>query len=254
MLTTMTRDHWLEVQGVPTYTKVMGAGPRIVLVPGMGCSHLYYQPLQAALAGTFEVWAYDPPGQGFSRAPHNKYRTAREVSDHLADWLRAAGLQGAVLFGHSQGGEVLIDLEARHPGLSSRLVLCAPTGIPEYPDIPAQILNLLRDSLRERPVLCLRMVRSYFMAGPGRVWALLHDQLHHQTLPQLPKIRVPVLLVAGTRDPIVRPRLMDAFREALPEAWLLEIQGGAHAVHDSHPAEVARAVVGFALEPAPRPR
>jgi pimeloyl-ACP methyl ester carboxylesterase len=159
-----------------------------------------------------------------------------------------------VLLGHSQGGEVLIDLEARHPGLSTRLVLCAPTGIPEYPDISAQILNLLRDALRERPVLCLRVVRSYFMAGPGRVWALLHDQLHHQTLPQLPKIRVPVLLLAGTRDPIVQPRLMAAFREALPEARLLEIPGGTHAVHDSHPAEVARAVAGFATGPTPQPR
>ncbi|MER3480903.1 MAG: alpha/beta hydrolase [Meiothermus sp.] len=248
MLTTMTRDVWLEVQGVRTYAKVMGAGPRIVLVPGMGCSHLYFKPLQTALSRDFEVWAYDPAGQGLSRAPQHQYRTTREVSDHLAHWLRAAGLQGSVLFGHSQGGEVLVDFQARHPGLASRLVLCAPTGLPEYPNIPAQILYLFVDSLRERPVLSLRVIRSYFMAGPGRVWALLHDQLHHDTLPQLPQIRVPVLIVAGTRDPIVRPKMMSTFREAIPHARLLEIKGGTHAVHDSHTAEVAQTVREFVTE------
>lgn len=241
----MARDVWLEVQGVRTYAKVMGSGPRAVLVPGMGCCHLYFEPLQRELSKDFEVWAYDPAGQGLSRAPQDQYRTTREVSDHLALWLRAAGLQDAVLFGHSQGGEVLVDLQARHPGLARGLILCAPTGIPEYPNIPAQLFYLAVDSLWERPVLNFRVIRSYFMAGPGRVWALLHDQLHHDTLPQLPHIRVPVLIVVGTRDPIVRPKMMSTFQQAIPHARLLEIKGGTHAVHDSHTAEVARAVREF---------
>ncbi|MER3445181.1 MAG: alpha/beta hydrolase [Meiothermus sp.] len=239
------REVWLEVQGVRTFARVMGAGPKVVLVPGMGCSHLYYGRLQEALAPYFEVWAYDPPGQGYSRAPSSQYRTMRKVSDHLAAWLEAARLHGAVLFGHSQGGEVVLDLAGRYPGLPSRLVLCAPTGIPEYPRIPWQLLNFVRNAPRERLELGWRVVRSYFMAGPSRVWALLYDQLNHHILPLMRRVHVPVLVLVGTRDPIIRPRLGKAFEEALPHALLRVIEGGTHALHDSRAEEVARAVLEF---------
>lgn len=179
----MAREAWLEVGGVRTFARVMGSGPPLVLLPGLGCSHLYFGPIQEALSDRFEVWAYDPPGHGYSKAPRGTYTRLGELSDHLVAWLEAARLRDVVLFGHSQGAEIAVDLAAHQPHLVSKLVLCAPTGIPEYPNIAGQMLNLARDALRERPVLVWRVLRSYALAGPRRAWGLLEDQLHHQTVP-----------------------------------------------------------------------
>lgn len=242
------RDDWREVQGIRVYARVEGAGrggPPVVLVGGMGCSHLYFQTFQAVLARRLEVWAVDLPGQGKSRAPAGRYVTLREQSDFLAAWLEASGLVPAVLLGHSLGGEIGIDLAARHPHTLSHLVLCAPTGIPEYPNLAEQIYNLARNALRERPTLVWRAVRSYFMCGFSRVMALLGDQLFHDTLPLLGQVHAPVLLLAGSRDPVVRPGMVRAIQLRLPRAVFVNIKGAPHALHDSHPEVVARALMAF---------
>ena len=109
------------------------------------------------------------------------------------------------------------------------------------------MLNLARDALRERPALVFRVLRSYALTGPHRAWRLLRDQLHHQTVPNLPRIKAPVLLITGSRDPIIRPRLVSVMQEILPESEWVEIAGGTHAVHDSHTAQVAAAVRRFIL-------
>ncbi|MCL6569384.1 MAG: alpha/beta hydrolase [Meiothermus silvanus] len=241
----MARDVWLEVGGIRTFARVLGSGPPLVLVPGLACSHLYFGPVQRALAEHFEVWAYDPPGHGYSRAPVGAYTKLGELSDHLAAWLEAAQLAEVVLFGHSQGAEIAVDLAARRPHLVSSLVLCAPTGIPEYPSIAGQILNLARDALREPASLAPLVLQSYLRAGTYRAWRLLCDQLHHQSVPNLHRIKAPVLLVTGSRDPIIRPRLAAVMAEIVPDSRWIEVQGGAHAVHYSHAARVAAVVQQF---------
>jgi len=241
----MARDVWLEVGGIRTFARVLGSGPPLVLVPGLACSHLYFGPVQRALAEHFEVWAYDPPGHGYSRARMGAYTKLGELSDHLAAWLEAAQLAEVVLFGHSQGAEIAVDLAARRPHLVSSLVLCAPTGIPEYPSIAGQILNLARDALREPASLAPLVLQSYLRAGTYRAWRLLCDQLHHQSVPNLHRIKAPVLLVTGSRDPIIRPRLAAVMAEIVPDSRWIEVQGGAHAVHYSHAARVAAVVQQF---------
>ncbi len=99
-----SRDVWTDVNGVRTYARVQGSGPPLVLMPGLACSHLYYARLQAYLAPRYEVWAYDPPGHGRTPARPHDFLTVEALANHLADWLRATGLAGAPLFGHSLGG------------------------------------------------------------------------------------------------------------------------------------------------------
>ena len=239
------RTDWRTVQGVKTHALVQGEGPPIVLVPGMGCSHIYYEPLQAALSEHYEVWAYDPPGLGFTKAPPNQYRTLRDISNHLSDWLEDIGLGPCALFGHSLGGEVSLDLTARFPKKVSKLILCAPTGIPDRPNLTAQMWHLVRNSFRETHRLRVRATRSYFMAGFRRVQSHLINQLDHPTEPILSYVTVPTLVIVGTRDPIIRPRMGAALAEQLPSAKLIRVEGGTHALHDSHTPQVAQAVIDF---------
>ncbi|MBB6098151.1 pimeloyl-ACP methyl ester carboxylesterase [Deinobacterium chartae] len=242
------RDDWRTVNGLRTYAAVAGSGPPIVLLPGLGCSHHYFRALQDELAQDFTVWAYDPPGHGYTRTRPGTFLRLEELTDHLAAWIGATHLEGTVIFGHSMGGEIGIDLAARYPGRVSKLVLCAPTGIPESPSVPGQLLALLRDGPRERPMFLLRALRAYLHCGSARILALARNQRHHRTGPLLPRVRIPVLALAGGRDPVVRPRTIETLCAGIPHACPVRIEAGTHALHDSHTLEVAGLMRAWLLE------
>ena len=83
--------------------------------------------------------------------------------------------------------------------------------------------------------------------GAARPEALAHglERLRDADLrPALPMVRVPALVVAGTRDRIVRPGASRALA-ALAAARYVEFSGAAHAPFLSHPQRFATLVEGF---------
>ncbi|MEF2277564.1 alpha/beta hydrolase [Deinococcus sp. YIM 134068] len=239
------RSHFTRVRGLRTHARVHGEGPAVVLVPGLGCASWMYARVARELARERTVYLYDPPGHGHSAAPPHGPATLADLADHLAAWLDAADLHGVPLFGHSLGAEIIFDLTARHPGLSPALIACAPTGIPENPSVAGQFLRLLRDLPRERPGLLLPGLAAYARCGPTRMLRLARDQSGHETGPLLSRIRVPTLLLDGTADPVVRSWTVRAIRHSIPHATIRRIEGGTHALTDSHPEAVARATLEF---------
>ncbi|EYB67696.1 alpha/beta hydrolase [Deinococcus phoenicis] len=233
------------MEGLRTRAWVRGAGPPLVLVPGLGCASWMYVRVCRELARTRTVYAYDPPGHGFSQGRPGYPRTIEDLTDHLAAWLEASGLRGAPLLGHSLGGEVIFDLAARFPGSTTALIACAPTGIPENPHVSRQLLRLARDLPRERPQLLLPGVAAYLRSGPALMYRLAENQSHHQTGPLLPHVRVPTLLLDGTRDPVIQAWTVDALCRVIPHAIVAEIPGGTHAVTDTFPKAVARYTLDF---------
>lgn len=234
--------------GLLTHARVRGTGPPLVIVPGLGCASWMYARAARALAGARTVYVYDPPGQGLSAGRPGFPRTIQDLTDHLAAWLSAAGLCGAPLLGHSLGAEVTFDLAARSPRHVSVIIACAPTGIPENPSVPVQLLRLLLDARRERPGLFMPALAAYARSGGARMWRLAQDQSGHETGPLLPHVRVPTLLLAGTRDPVIQAWTLEAIRHALPAAAICEIPGGTHALTDSFPRAVARYTLDFLRE------
>lgn len=244
----MSEAYWVEVGEHRTFVKVQGpdSGQAIVLVPGLGCSHRYFAAIQRELAKQYRVVAYDPPGFGYSPG---RLRQITQLSDHLAGLLEALELRGAVLFGHSLGGEVVVDMAVRHPGRVGKLVLCAPTGIPDNPNVLGQFVNQLRNIPNERMALFRRALPMYLMTTPSRIYALALDQQRHRSGRLLSKLKIPVMLITGTADPVINPRSVAVMQEAIPKVVWLEVKGGTHALHDSHAAEVAKAVGVFIQQP-----
>lgn len=241
-------SEFTRVGGLLTHARVRGEGPPLVIVPGLGCASWMYARAARQLARTRTVYAYDPPGHGLSGGRPGFPRTIEDLSDHHAAWLSATGLSGAPLLGHSLGAEVIFDLAARSPHLVSAVIACAPTGIPENPSVRAQLSRLLLDVPRERPGLFLPALAAYTRSGPARMLRLARDQSEHDTGPLLPHVRVPTLLLEGTRDPVVQAWTLEAIRQAIPHATIREIPGGAHALADSFPRAVARFTLDFLRE------
>lgn len=245
------RDDWCVVDGLLTHAIVRGAGPPLVLVPGIGCSAFVYDRLADALAPHFTVWSYDPPAHGRSANAPLRALAIDRLSTHLAAWMRARGLGGATLLGHSLGGEVTLALAARFPDLLTHLVLLAPTGVPDNPSVTLQLLRLAADAPLERPGLLARVWASYVRIGLRRVWRIAADQRHHLLMPLLPLVQARVLLVQGSRDPVLSSGDLKALCAPIPHTREHTVEG-AHAFWYGRPHEVARLVLDFTSERAPR--
>lgn len=118
-----TRTITLPGQGGPLHLADFGGeGPPIVLVHGLGGSHVNWMAVGATLAKRGRVLA--PDLLGFGRTPLAGRRPGvRSNVDLLARFLRDEVKEPAILVGNSMGGLVSMLTAAAHPALISRLVL-----------------------------------------------------------------------------------------------------------------------------------
>ena len=86
---------------------VLGNGPPLVLVHGVGCSHRDWLPVARRLARRHCVLAWDARGHGACRPVRGSITLARLAGD-LAEMLDYFGLDYPVLVGHSMGALTLM--------------------------------------------------------------------------------------------------------------------------------------------------
>lgn len=101
-----------------------GSGEPLVLVHGIGSRWQVWEPLFDLLADRFEIIAVDLPGFGGS-APLPR-TTVDTLTDALADFLAAEGLERPHIGGNSMGGLITLNLAAR--GLARTATAFSPIG------------------------------------------------------------------------------------------------------------------------------
>lgn len=229
---------WTTVGGVRMHARVSlqrpPPGPPVVLVHGLGVSSRYMIPTARRLAPGYRVYAPDLPGSGRSGAPR-RVLDIDGLADALAGWLRANGLRDAVLVGNSLGCQTIAALVLRHPGLAARAAFIGPTMDPRARTALRQWWRLMRDSTREGPTQPLLTLADYWLTGPYRIWRTLQYGLRDPLAAKLPRIRVPVLVIRGERDPIAPDEWCAEVARLLPHGRLVTIPGGAHTVNYSSP-------------------
>lgn len=218
--------------------------PPLVLVHGLGVSGRYMHPALVRLARRFGVYAPDLPGFGLSDKPARALNVP-ELADALAAWMSAVGLRQSVLIGHSFGCQVVVDLSLRRPDLVERLVLAAPTGDPRSRSALLHVWRLLLDVPREPLSLVPLAASDYFRAGVLRAARTLRHSLADRMEEKLPRVRVPALVVRGSRDPLVTPRWAHEVAAALPFGELVTVRGAPHALNYSYPSRFAHVVRRF---------
>ncbi len=169
-----------------------------------------------------------------------------ELTNWVALLINYLALGPPVVAGHSMGGGIAVDLAARHPGSASRLVLLAPTGLPDMPSLGGQALQIALDAVREPFRLYPLIVPAYLRAGPRRIYRLALDQTYYGQRQALGRLHLPILVVRGTRDLVVTWELVDDILHETHAAAYAEVPGAAHAPQVSHPLEVADLIRRFA--------
>ena len=143
------------------------------------------------------------------------------------------------------GCQVIAELVLRHPDLVEKVVLQGPTMDPRARSAPRQMWRLLADTTRERPSLVAIEGLDLIRAGVVRSWRTFRHALDDPIEERLSRVRVPALVVHGSRDGISPRHWAEEVARLLPNGRLVVLPGTPHAANYSAPAEFARAVRAF---------
>ena len=251
LVSTWTRSESFTIHAKRSTVQLPDSAPTVVLVHGVGVSHRYLMPTAERLATFCRVWVPDLPGFGLSSKPQH-ILTLQELSDALADWMRAVEIRRATLLGNSFGCQIIADFAVRHAALIERAILQGPTVDPAARTARQQLWRWLVNGRHEAPAQALVILRDYRDCGLRRVFRTFKYALDDHIEGTLPHVRVPTLVVRGSRDVIVPQRWAEEATRLLPDGRLVIIPHAAHTLNYQKPAELTEAVRSFLSETAKR--
>jgi 3-oxoadipate enol-lactonase len=112
------------------YYEQRGAGPDLVLVPGLGAASHVWWPQLRDLSQSMRVTAVDPRGHGRSACPPGPY-SIELLAEDAAGVISGLSLRPATVVASSMGSLIAVQLAAEHPELVRALVLVG--GFPVLP-------------------------------------------------------------------------------------------------------------------------
>lgn len=209
------------------YTRSGVPGRAFVLVHGIGMGQRVFGDLATELGRTGTVYAVDLPGFGDSPEPGSAY--SMEVSgDFLAGFIRDLDLADPVVIGHSMGTEVTVEAVARHPWISSCIVLIAPTVNRRERTVARQAVRMLQDLAGESPkVLGLGLVQ-YAKTGPRWFVRKLGFMLEHRVEETYPRVQAHALVLRGAKDRVCPRDWVQEVADLIPHATYTEVPGRGH--------------------------
>ena len=238
--------------------------PPLLLCNGIGVSLELLQPFVDALDLRRPVIRFDMPGIGGSPAPVIPYHL-RTLPSMLAGLLDRLGYAQADVLGISWGGGLAQQFALSRPDRVRRLVLVA-TGpgslmVPGHPRVLLRMLTprrhrnpayaariageLYGGSAREDPLVARDLLHATTRLGPARGYFYqLISTLGWTSLPLLPRLRPPTLILAGDDDPIIPLVNARIMRRLIPRSQLHVYHGG-HLELAADAGRLAAAVQAF---------
>jgi poly(3-hydroxyalkanoate) depolymerase len=238
--------------------------PPLLLCNGIGASLELFEPFVDALDPRRPVIRFDMPGVGGSPAPVIPYHLAT-LPSLLAGLLDHLGYARADVLGVSWGGGLAQQFALSRPDRVRRLVLVATgPGSLMVPGNPRVLLRMLtprrhRDpgyaariagelyggSARQDPALARDLLHATTRLGPARGYFYqLISSLGWTSLPWLPKLRPPTLILAGDDDPIIPVVNARIMHRLIPRSRLHVYHGG-HLELAADSGRLAAAVEAF---------
>jgi poly(3-hydroxyalkanoate) depolymerase len=242
--------------------------PPLLLINGIGASLDLLEPFVQELDPDVTVIRFDPPGIGGSARPAGPYRLTW-LCRIIARMLSQLGHDRVDVLGYSWGGGVAQHFAAFWRARCRRLVLAATsTGALMVPARPSVLVHMVTPRRHLDRGYLERVMGDVYGGSarrhPERIAAAMHDgnwlgsprgYLYQliaaagwTSLPFLPMICRPTLIVAGDDDPIiplVNARLMNLL---IPRSRLHVYHGG-HLSLVTEAAELAPVVDGFLTAP-----
>ncbi len=238
--------------------------PTVLLIHGAANDSDVWQKIAQGLAAAgYPSLTPDLPGHGLS---HGEALGSIEA---LADWivalLDAAGIEKAILAGHSMGSLIALEAAARHPQRVSALALLGASA-------PMPVADALLASARNTPDSACRMIMKFSHTpdftlhgggghgvwGPGATLAIMRRSppgvlaadldncnRYQNGLHAAAAVKCPTLLVVARRDRMTPARNIQALQAELAHASRADIQDCGHAMMNEKPQEIIAALLAF---------
>ena len=244
---------------------------------------------RALAAKGYRVIVPDQLGFGRSSKPevHYSFELLAVLTGKVLD---AAGVNRVAVVGHSMGGMLAVRFALMFPERATHLVLENPIGLEDYRErVPYRTvdewyrgqLGQTREGVRKFYQGYFAAWRSEYERWPEAAWrqllgaegprvalasALTYEMIYTQPVVQdLPRLRLPTLLVIGQQDRtavgrtfVAReiaaalgdyPALGKRAARAIPGARLVEVEGVGHVPHMEAPERFLAALLEFLREP-----
>lgn len=280
------RGKFVEADGVRLHYLERGEGPTLVLLHGNGtfANDFEYSGLVEELSERYRVIVFDRPGYGYSARPRTTVWTPDAQARLLHRALQEIGVDSCIVMGHSWGTMVALAMGLQVPDFVRGLVLLSgyyyPTprldvAVVAQPAIPVigdimrytvspMVSRLLWPLLAKRVFAPLNVAERFRQLSPWM--ALRPGQLRASgaeaalMIPaamslskRLDTLRVPVQIITGTQDRIVKPapnseRLHEELQSAGHSSELHLQPGVGHMVHYAHPHQIVRAIDAIAAQ------
>lgn len=265
-------SRFVRAAGMRWHVQQAGDGPDLLLLHGTGSATHSWRDLLPLLATRFRVTAPDLPGHGFSDRSPNGDASLPTMSRLVGELMRELDATPMAAVGHSAGAAILA--RACIDGSISPKVLISLNGafLP-FHGLPGRLFSPVARVLAATPFAARLMSRQ--AARAGAVERLLLDtgsrldargiSLYRRVVNSpshvagalemmaawdlralerdLPRLRMALVLIVGTRDGTVPPSQAREVMGHVPWATLVSLSRLGHLAHEEKPADVA-ALIG----------
>ena len=258
----------ISANGISLMYEEAGEGPPLLLISGLGQNRRAWLPAVPRLARQFRCITFDNRGTGASDVPAGPYDIPA-MADDTAALIDALGYGPIDVAGWSLGGSVLQALLIRHPHLVRRAVLVST--MPSYTEVQHQWLDAWL-ALRRSDAPPLAQVVSAMAWGLTEKTLRDHDATMalaraaiadpeptslagfeaqaaglrvYDARPDLPGVRVPVMVLCGEEDVLTPPAQSAEIAELIPDARLVMLSRGGHRMVAEYPDHVAAEIAQF---------
>jgi pimeloyl-ACP methyl ester carboxylesterase len=236
----------VEGAGLVPDGPVMRTKPTLVLLHGgPGFDHTAFKPTFSALADVAQIIYFDHRGNGRSGGAEPSSWTLAQWADDVKGLCEVLGIERPIVFGMSFGGFVAQAYATRYPDHPAKLILASTAAHVDFdevfaaferiggkaarhiaesywrdptPELRAKYIEICVPLYRARPSADPNWLKRAMIKNDVAIWfngpRNEHGRMDFRAV--LSRIKVPVLVMAGDRDPIAPPIFSEQIAASLP--------------------------------------
>jgi 3-oxoadipate enol-lactonase len=242
-----------------------GTGKPVVLVHGFPFDHTIWQAQIDVLSPDYRVITPDLRGHGLSPVPQAGYDLDAMMSDVIA-LLDSLGIDAAVWVGHSMGGYITMAALRHAPQRVSAAAFVASHPFADSPEkqqdrrrsadralaegsapVVAGMINVLFAPGTDLESMAVKSIQKIMVNTPpvGVAGALIAMAGRPDSVKTLQDTHIPMTLIAGAQDQIVKPELVEPLAQHVPHLRLVQIDRAGHMPMIEQPEITAAALREF---------
>ncbi|GAB4192671.1 MAG: alpha/beta hydrolase [Coleofasciculaceae cyanobacterium] len=267
----------IQVNGINLFYTIQGSSENdtLLLIAGFDSDSLTWAAMMRSLVEQYQVLRFDNRGIGQSSAPDSPYSLKQIADDAVAllDYLHISQVHVA---GHSMGGQIAQELTLAHPEKIQSLILLSSWASRDEKfnalmELFGDLTQQLEGTLYQK-VLLPWLFTDAFYSTPGameQLISMIENQpfpptshgLYHQsrailtsdTSDRITHIHCPTLVMVGKEDLITPVKFSQQLAQSIPNAELVILEQGGHALMVESADTVANVMLDFLAKHRQRP-